>query len=271
MASRHQQAPTRRVLSSTLVLAGLLTGSTVGSAQAEVPDGAPGLQGEMLAEVAYTSRPAAVSPRPNIVVLMLDDIGAIDDRVWERLPTIRKRFLQQGIKATQFHVEIPTCTPGRVGFLTGLHTHHHQVTRNVGSLFRPSLSIATQLRKRGYYTVLGGKYLNGYESITPKVPPGWSEFHAMTSGYYDYDIWSNGVRQHRGKDARDYSTDVVARKITASLTRAPKNKPVFIWAAPWAAHQPRIPAPRHKDDPRCYGIDRWKPPGGSASSRSPIA
>ena len=102
--------------------------------------------------LAAATTVAAAVGRPNIVILMLDDVGAHDGRIWERLPTIRHRFLERGLAFTDFHGETPTCCPGRVGFLTGLHTHAHGVTRNDGRLFRPAMSLATQLRRRGYFT-----------------------------------------------------------------------------------------------------------------------
>jgi N-acetylglucosamine-6-sulfatase len=198
---------------------------------------------------------------PNIVVLILDDVGAHDGRVWERLPTIRDRFLEQGVEFADFHGETPTCCPGRVGFLTGLHTHAHRVTHNDGRLFQPRMSIATALRRRGYFTILGGKYLNVYEHVTPKVPPGWDEFHAFQSGYYDYPFWSNGRREWHGRRPSDYSTDVVARKIVMSLRRAPRHRPVFVWAAPYASHGRMEVADRHQGDRRCADIPPWNPPG----------
>ena len=214
-----------------------------------------------VAAAADTSTAAAAVGRPNIVVLLLDDVGAHDGRVWERLPTIRKRFLENGIAFTDFHGETPTCCPGRVGFFTGLHTDAHGVTHNDGRLFRPSMSLATQLRRRGYLTILGGKYLNAYELVRPKVPPGWSEFHAFSGGYHRYPLWSNGRREWHGAGRADYSTDVVTRKILGALRRAPRDRPIFLWAAPWASHGPIVPAARHRDDARCDAIPRWKPPG----------
>ena len=85
----------------------------------------------------FADTSAAAIGRPNIVVLMLDDVGANDGRVWERLPTIRKRFLENGIAFTDFHGETPTCCPGGVGFLTGLHTDAHGVTHNDGASSAP--------------------------------------------------------------------------------------------------------------------------------------
>ena len=123
------------------------------------------------------------------------------------------------------------------------------------------MSLATQLQRRGYFTILAGKYVNLYQAVRPKVPPGWSQFHAMRPGFHDYTMWDNGRPRWYGRSNADYSTDVVTRKLLSSLDRAPRRRPVFIWAAPYAAHGPRIPARRHRNDPRCRGIPRWSPPG----------
>jgi N-acetylglucosamine-6-sulfatase len=201
-----------------------------------------------------------VTGRPDIVVLMVDDVSPHDGRLWEYLPTIRKTFIRGGIEFTDFHGETPTCCPGRAGFLTGLHTDQHQVRWNNGRLFRPSMSVATQLRRAGYHTIHSGKYLNLYDLIPQKHPPGWDEFHGMDGAYYDYAAWHNGRRQWHGRRANDYSTDVFTRKALASMRRAPRSRPLLVWLAPYAAHMPRTPARRHLDDTRCDGIPRWAPP-----------
>jgi N-acetylglucosamine-6-sulfatase len=198
--------------------------------------------------------------RPNIVILMLDDVSPHDGRLWEHLPTIRRTFVRQGVEFTDFHGETPTCCPGRVAFLTGLHTDHHGVRWNNGRLFRPGMTIATQLRRVGYHTIFSGKYLNVFDLVTPKHPPGWHEFHANGGDWYDYALWSNGRREWHGRRPGDYSTDVFTRKALASLRRAPRRRPVLLWLAPYAAHMPNPPAPRHRDDPRCASIPRWAPP-----------
>ena len=102
--------------------------------------------------------------------------------------------------------------PGRAGFLTGLHTHHHGTYKTDGSLFRPGETIATSLQDSGYYTIQVGKYLNLFEAVYPKLPPGWSDFRGYGGGYYDYRIWANGVPTFlRAAGRKDFSTDVIAR------------------------------------------------------------
>jgi len=214
--------------------------------------------GSVLAADGLTPAPSGT---PNVVVITLDDVPYLDGRLFRHLPNIRGAFLERGSTYTDFHGETPICCPGRVGFLTGQHTHHHGVLKNDARQFRPDMSLATALDDIGYQTFLAGKYLNLYSTIAPDVPPGWDRFHAQEAGFYDYLLWSNGRSGvWHGHEKGDYSTDVVAKKAVSEIRRTPAETPVFGWIAPYAAHLPRTPAPRHKKDPRCADIERWSPP-----------
>ena len=200
------------------------------------------------------------APRPDIVVLVLDDVPELDGRLWTRLPNIRRLFVEQGLELTDTHGETPTCCPGRAGFLTGLHTHHHGAYKTDGSLFQPQETIATELRSVGYHTIQVGKYLNLFERIFPKWPPGWSEFHGFGGAYYGYNLWSNGVPHRYGRRPRDYSTDVIARRAVRAIGRVPERKPLFAWITPYSMHKPWLVAPRHRQSRRC-NLPPWKPNG----------
>jgi len=213
---------------------------------------------------------AAETPdgRPDIIVILIDDMPGIDDRVLSRLPNIRKTFLEQGVRSSEFHGETPLCCPGRAGFLSGLHTHHHGVTKNTVRKFDARMTIATQLDGSGYHTFHVGKYFNLYETIAPQVPPGWDRFHALApgkteyAGYYEYDFWNHGraTPESRGRLASDYSTDVIRDKTIYRIRRAPPDAPLFGWISPYAPHSPTLPAPRHRTDARCSDVAGWAPP-----------
>jgi len=111
--------------------------------------------------------------RPDVIVIVTDDVPAMDDRIWRSLPTIRDLFVRHGVEFTDYAGESPLCCPGRAGFLTGEHTFNHGVTRNDVRLFDPSVSLATALQDVGYRTFLTGKYFNLYPQIAPSIPPGW--------------------------------------------------------------------------------------------------
>jgi arylsulfatase A-like enzyme len=195
------------------------------------------------------------------VAIVLDDIPELDGRVWHRLPTVQRLFVEQGMQFVNAHGETPTCAPGRAGLLTGLHTQHHGVSAtDDGTLFQPGETIATELQGAGYHTIEVGKYLNLFERIYPKWPPGWDEFHGYGGAYYDYTLWSNGTPRRHGHRPRDYSTDVIADLAVRSLKRAPDDQPLFAWIAPYAMHKPWVIAPRHRQARGCT-LPRWKPPG----------
>lgn len=206
--------------------------------------------------------PNGTDPRsstPDIVVILLDDVPPLDGRLWQPLPNIRRTFVQQAVEFTDAHGETPTCCPGRAGFLTGLHTHHHGAYKTDGTLFKPGETIATALSDVGYHTIQVGKYLNLFERILDKWPPGWSEFHGFGGEYFHYDLYSNGRRRHFGGRPRDYSTDVIARLSLKALRRVPASKPLFAWITPYSMHKPWQVAPRHRGA-RC-NVAPWRPKG----------
>ena len=214
---------------------------------------------------------ARVPDRPNIVVLMLDDYPSMDNRVLERLPTFKRLFVDQGISFENFWANYSLCCPGRASFLTGHEAHHHGVSRNKGKLFRPEVTIATELQDVGYHTQICGKYFNATSELDDKTPPGWDDVVIKDEGpYFDYPMWVNGRREYHAHRTDDYSTDVVASHCMRLLRRAPADKPLFAFLTPNATHggwdetktktgKFPVAAPRHRDDPRCAAIPPWRP------------
>lgn len=211
--------------------------------------------------------------KPNIVIIMLDDVNPIDGRFFtqNRMPATYNNIISKGINFTNFYGETSLCCPGRVGFLTGQHTQNHGVADLDGTKFNPATTIATELQAKGYFTMLSGKYVNYYTSI-PKakaIPPGWNKFDAIYSQqgkYFDYDWISkkSGPKNteftitHYGNSPSDYSTDVITKTAVKRLKEAPINKPIFAYLTPYAIHGPRTVAPRYVNDPRCKYIQPWK-------------
>jgi N-acetylglucosamine-6-sulfatase len=203
----------------------------------------------------------SASGPPNIVVVMVDDMPALDGRLIQAMPNTRALFAD-GVRLTNFHSETPLCCPARVGFLTGQHTLNHGVDRNGPTQFKPQMTLATQLHALGYYTSIVGKYLNRYTQIAGSTAPGWDDFLVFGEpAYYDYDLYSNGVSlpvEHHGRLPGDYSTDVIADRAASFIANAPARRPLFAWIAPNAPHNPSTPAPRHASAP--CSVAPWKPP-----------
>jgi arylsulfatase A-like enzyme len=212
---------------------------------------------------------------PNIVIVITDDQPALDGRLLKHMPTVQSVFREHGITFSDFHGESPLCCPGRAGFLSGQHTFNHGVTRNSATLFRPAMSIATQLRRVGYQTMLVGKYMNGYgtqrcktDNCAPHVPAGWDRWAAFADpNYYNYALYMDGAATptHYGSAPDDYSTDVIARIAAQMIGQAPSEKPIFAWIAPNAPHSPTTVAPRYKAT-AC--TETWKPPNSNEADVS---
>lgn len=195
--------------------------------------------------------------RPNVVVVMVDDMRADDLRF---APTIRRLADTEGVTFQNSFSPYPLCAPSRASFLTGSYAHNHGVYwhhRPYGyASFDDSRTLATSLQDVGYHTGLVGKYENGYGSVRAKVgrepslryvPNGWDDWRAAVSpkpgsgvhgGTYDFtDLALND--NGRIEDDRDgrYSTDVIgaqARQMVSGFARSPK--PFFLDVAFVAPH-----------------------------------
>jgi arylsulfatase A-like enzyme len=195
--------------------------------------------------------------RPNIILVVTDDqrwdtLGAMDNVV--------QRIANQGISFSNGFATTPLCVPSRASLLTGLYAHNHGVPGNNVLNFNDSATLATWLNDQGYVTGLFGKYMNNYEELSPYVPPGWDEWHAIVEtnhGFYDYTLNRNGQLQSYGNSDADYSTDVV-RDLAVSFIHENANQPFFALYTPGAPHGPEIPAPRHIG--AFSGLPPWRPP-----------
>ncbi|MEA2027032.1 MAG: sulfatase-like hydrolase/transferase [Chloroflexota bacterium] len=211
---------------------------------------------------------AAEAPRPNIVMIMIDDANPHDGRLWSApyMPNLDELIVSRGIRFTDFHGEVPLCGPSRANLLTGQHAHNSGGNSNNGEQLDVSTTIATELDEAGYHTAYVGKYLNGYRKFSPQRydPPGWSDFDVINSNqgkYFWYQIRDRdgNISQHKTDEA-DYSTDVIADIAVERIREAPDDQPLFTLIAPYTPHEPNLPAPRHAGDPRCADIEPWAPP-----------
>jgi N-acetylglucosamine-6-sulfatase len=227
-----------------------------------------------------SSTSSAASMRPNIVMILSDDL---DDRIspfWERatskglddpLKKTRALIVDKGVRFVNAFAPTPICCPARATLLTGLYGHNTGVLTNGGPYGgwqtfvtngNEQKTVAVQLQAAGYKTGLLGKYLNGIENDPAHIPAGWSDWQAFVDNIsyvgYGYTMNENGTMvkyggpQERAPDGGDnYSTDVIARKAVGFLNQAKQtpDQPFFLYVAPTAPHLPLQPAPRHANNP----------------------
>src|SRR3954447_11948957 len=128
---------------------------------------------------------AAASPRPNVLFVLIDDMGYADLTCYgeRRVHTDHiDRLAAEGIRFTQFYVASPICSPSRTALLTGQYPARWRITsfletrasnRNRGMaqwLDLPAPSIAQQFHAAGYATGHFGKWHMGGQRDVGDAP-----------------------------------------------------------------------------------------------------
>ena len=211
--------------------------------------------------------------KPNIVVFYIDDMQPNDGRLWDDpdiTPNLYNLFVAHGIHFDNAIGETPLCCPSRTTLLTGLHTHNTGVTLNNAALFNPGETVAKELQKSGYDTMIVGKYLNKvYPFSDAQWLPheaGWSSMDVFQNDqrlvpdryYYHYDIRQiGGTVTHYDEP---HSTQFVTDTAITRLQQVPAGVPDFLLLTPYTTHAPDIPMPQFVGDPRCANMPPWDPP-----------
>lgn len=105
------------------------------------------------------ARPAQPAAKPNIVIIMADDLGYSDLGCYggEISTPNLDALAGQGVRFTQFY-NAARCCPSRASLLTGKYAHQVGLALNGRSLARNSATIAEVLRENGYHTGMAGKW-----------------------------------------------------------------------------------------------------------------
>ena len=110
---------------------------------------------------------AFAAPRPNLIVIMSDDVGYSDIGCYggEIATPHLDALAQGGVRFTQFY-NTARCCPTRAALLTGLYSHqtgvgHMMEDKGVpgyrGHLNDSCVTIAEVLKPAGYFTAMSGK------------------------------------------------------------------------------------------------------------------
>jgi arylsulfatase len=100
--------------------------------------------------------------RPNVIILMADDMGWGDISYHEGshayTPNLQD-MANNGLKLENFHSAAPVCSPTRGSVMTGRHPFRYGIFgANVGHLPKEELTIAELLKQKGYATGFFGKW-----------------------------------------------------------------------------------------------------------------
>lgn len=168
------------------------------------------------------TRVAADTKRPNLVVMMGDNLGAWQLGCYGN-PDIRTPNLDQlaadGLRFTRAMCCNPVCSPTRASFLTGLipsqHGVHHwlqdenlQIGPNARCVISQFETLPGVLNANGYHCGLVGKWHLG-GNATPQI--GFDEWVTMPSGltrtFYDCQVIENGTTRTQPGNIMDFWTD----------------------------------------------------------------
>lgn len=221
---------------------------------------------------------ASAAPRPNIVVILADDLGYSDLGCYGSeisTPNI-DRLAGAGVRFTQFYNQA-RCCPSRAALLTGRYPHQVGVGAMIDDYARwirqaanrPSYddrlspdapTVAEVLRIAGYRTLMSGKWHLGYRATEWPVRRGFDRSFALIPGAMNY--WGGdtsgppalmALDEQRWTPPQDgfFATDAFADRAIAFVDEAhAKGGPFFLYLAfnapHWPLHAPQEDVAQYK-------------------------
>lgn len=201
-----------------------------------------------VAPTCGASQPASgdARQRPNIVVILADDLGCCDMSLydgWVETPHLAA-MASRGMTFSDFHTNSSVCSPTRVAFLTGRYQQRAGIVDVIVGSREPEHGIDADtptlprvFKNNGYATALFGKWHCGYQDKYNPVHHGFDEFVGFLNGASDYHrhgAWRVGLKQ---QDVPGYSTKIITNRSIDFLQRH-KDEPFFLYVSHAAVHNP---------------------------------
>ena len=192
-------------------------------------------------------------PRPNVVLIMADDLGYGDlgftGRTDYRTPSI-DQIARSGVQLTQMYTAAPVCTPTRVALITGRYPartpaglYEPLTTHSIGVEPDPP-TLGLLLKAAGYDTALVGKWHLGTEPRFHPLRHGFDEFYGFLGAAADYashadtefrrNLFQDGTRTVH---TPGYLTDLLTDRAVRIVGR-PRRRPFFLNLQYNAPHWP---------------------------------
>ena len=205
---------------------------------------------------------AAAQPRPNIVLIMSDDMGWSDLQPYggEIDTPALQQLANHGLRFTNFY-NSARCSPTRAALLTGLFQHQAgmgMLAEDPGVaapadaspgyqryLNRNCVTLAEALKPAGYHTYLAGKWHLGYHG-EEKWPHqrGFDRFYGLIAGAGSY-FRPFGERRLTldntplpEPEGEYYTTDAFTDHALEFVDSTPEGEPFFLYLAFNAPHWP---------------------------------
>jgi arylsulfatase A-like enzyme len=198
-------------------------------------------------------------PRPNVLLIMVDDLGygdlssfGADDL---QTPNI-DRLMSDGMRFNEFYANCCVCSPTRAALLSGrypefvgipgvVRTHD---SNNWGYLTPDSIMLTERFQAAGYHTILIGKWHLGLREPNRPNRRGFDLFRGFLGDMMD-DYWDHrrhGINYMRCNeteiDPEGHATDLFTQWSVEELKKqAESERPFFLYLAYNAPHDPIHP------------------------------
>ncbi len=210
---------------------------------------------------AFLNNAVGAGPRPNIIIIMVDDMGYAGPGIAPYSNPNYKtpgmdQLAREGLRFTDFHSSSPVCSPTRAGLVTG----RYQQRAGIEAVIHPSpthpehkkglqeceVTFAELFKASGYSTGLVGKWHLGYPEETPEFHPhnhGFDYFRGYHSGnidyinhwgdHYEHDWWHDDTEV----EEEGYTTHLI-NKYALEFLENNKDKPFCLYVAHESPHSP---------------------------------
>ncbi len=207
---------------------------------------------------------AATAKRPNLVIILADDLGYGDLATYGhrivKTPNIDK--LAQEVKFTDYYAPAPLCSPSRAGLLTGRMPFRTGIRSRIPegkdvALGRNELTIANLLKQQGYDTAMMGKlHLNagGDRTDQPQAKDMGFDYTLVNPAGFVTDATLDNAKerprygvvhptgwirngQHIGR-ADKMSGEFVSSEVVNWLDNKKDDNPFFLYVAFTEVHSP---------------------------------
>jgi len=221
--------------------------------------------GLLFALTALAGSAWAAAPRPNVIIIMADDMGFSDVGCYGseiHTPNI-DRLAAEGVRFTQFY-NTARCCPTRASLLTGLYPHQAGIGHMVGDYGYPGyrgflsdrcVTIAEVLRKAGYATLMSGKWHVGEKRPHWPCDRGFERYFGLISGGSNY--WRLDKGRQMALDNTPYTppetffmTDAFADHAVQFIDAHGRGEKPFFLYLPFTA--PHWPLHAHPQDVAKY-------------------
>jgi arylsulfatase A-like enzyme len=179
---------------------------------------------------------AAERPRPNVVMILLDDLRwdelGCTSHPYVKTPAV-DRLAAEGMLFRNAFSVAPLCSPSRASFLTGRYPHQHGIVDNLdrSPLSHQLVTWPRVLHDAGYQTAWIGKWHMGVDD-SPR--PGFDDWLSVKGQgrYVDPPLNDNG----RAVQGSGYVTDIFSDRAVAFLRKPRGPKPFCLYLSHKAVH-----------------------------------